>query len=284
MMAKDEMGDDGCGKMIVVAAVILTVGILGGSYLLAQGDYAPKVNVSSGDSKPNVYVSSTPPEHMITVSGTASRKVAPDLLNIQLRIQTEDDSAKVAQQENAAVSADVRSKLKALGLKDEDIQTTSYSVDPVYQSTYICDKPAGSGCRYESNITGYRATHSINVKLSDLDKGGDVIDAAASAGANEVFVDYVSFSLKDETRRALEKSLLQEAAAEAKSKAQGIAAGMGVSVGKVLTASESFYYPTPYYYKGLYAAADAAPSVPTQLSPGQVDVSATVNAGFEVGS
>jgi hypothetical protein len=283
MMAKDEMDSD-CGKMMVVAAVILTVGILGGSYLLAQGDYAPKVNVTGGPSSPNVYVSSTPPEHTISVSATASKKVAPDLLNIQIRVQTEATVAKKAQDDNAAVAADVRSKIKALGVPDADIQTTSYSVDPIYESEYVCDKPGNTGCHYKSTLTGYRATHSLNVMLTDLAKGGDVIDAAGSAGENQVFVDYVSFGLKDETRRALEKSLLQEASSEAKSKAQSMAAGLGASVGKVLSVSESFYYPTPYYYKGLYAAAEAAPSVPTQLSPGQVDVSATVGVSFEVGS
>ncbi|HSB46975.1 MAG TPA: SIMPL domain-containing protein [Candidatus Bilamarchaeum sp.] len=281
-MAKDDMESDS-GKMMVIAAVILTIGIVGGSYLLAQGDYAPKVNVTGGPSSPNVYVSSTPPDHVISVSGTASKKVAPDLLNIQLRVQTESTLAKTAQEDNAAVSADLRAKLKALGVKDEDIQTVSYSVDPIYESDYVCDK-GGINCRYKSTLTGYRATHSLNVRMTDLTKGGDVIDAAGSAGQNQTFVDYVSFGLKDETRNALEKTLLQQAGADAKSRAQSIAAGLGVSVGKVLSASESFYYPTPYYYKGLYAAADAAPSVPTQLSPGQVDVSVTVSTSFEVGS
>jgi hypothetical protein len=282
-MAKDEMMESDCGKMMVVAAVVLTIGILGGSYLLAQGDYAPKVNVTGGPSSPNVYVSSTPPDHVISVSGTASKKVSPDQLDIQLRVQTESTSAKIAQQDNAAVAADLRTKLKALGINDEDIQTVSYSVDPIYDSDYVCSA-GGVNCHYTSKLTGYRATHSLNVRLTDLTKGGDVIDAAGSAGENQTFVDYVSFSLKDETRRALEKSLLQEAGAEAKSKAQSIASGLGVSVGKVLAASESVYYPTPYYYKGMYAAADSAPAVPTQLSPGQVDVSATVSSSFEVAS
>jgi hypothetical protein len=284
MPKEDEMmSSEGKGKMLVVAALLLTVGMLGSAYMLSQVDYAPKVNVTGGPSSPNVYVSSTPPEHAIAVSATASKKVTPDLLNVQLRVQTESGSARQAQQDNAAVAADLRSKLKALGIEDEDIQTSSYRVEPVYESDYICDKN-GYNCRYKSTLTGYRAVHGISVSIEELDKGGEVIDAAATAGTNQTFVDYVQFTLKDETRRAVEKSLLQDASAEAKSKAQGIAAGLGVSVGKVLSASESFSY--PYYYKTydyLYAAAEA-PAVPTQLSPGQVDVSATVSASFEIGS
>jgi uncharacterized protein len=271
-----------CGKFAVVAALLLAVGLMGGGYLLAQGDYATKVNVTSGPTNPNVYVSSTPAEHAISVSGTASTKIAPDLLNIQIRVQTESANAKTSQEDNAAVSADLRSKVKALGVNDSSIQTTSYSVDPIYDSTYSCDK-SGYNCHYDSKLTGYRTTHMLNVELSDLDKGGDVIDAAASAGSNQTFIDYVQFTLKDSTRRALQKELLKGASSEAKSKAESMAQGLGISLGKVLSASESYsYYPQPIYYRS--AAMDMAGAAPkTELSAGQVDVSATVSTSFEVG-
>src|SRR4030095_3377475 len=166
-MGKDEMESEGKGKMLVMAALLLTVGMLGSAYMLSMVDYSPKVNISNGPSNPNVYVSSTPPDHAIAVSATASKKVSPDLLNIQIRVQTQSDNAKTAQNDNAAVVADLMTKLKAQGLKDEEIQTVSYSVDPVYESSYICNQ-AGTGCHYDSKLTGYRATHSLNVKISDL--------------------------------------------------------------------------------------------------------------------
>lgn len=271
----------GGGIMVVLAALLLALGMLGGGYLLSQGDYAPKVNVSSGDSMPNVYVSSTPPDHAIAVSGTVSQKVAPDLLNIQVRVQTEAANAKKSQEDNAAVSAELLTAIKALGLTENDIQTISYSVQPVYDSTYECDTK-GSNCHYDSVLRGYQTIHSLNLRVTDLDKGGDIIDAAGSAGTNQTFVDYVQFTLKDETKRSLEKSLLQNASAECKSKAQSIATGLGVSVGNVLSASESFSYPV--YYKAMYAmeASGASPAPSTQLSAGQVDVSATVSSTFEV--
>jgi uncharacterized protein YggE len=284
MVKEESMGccRGGFGKMFVLAALLVALGMLGGGYLLAQGDYAPKVNVTGGPAYPNVYVSSTPPEHAIAVSATASQKVAPDLLMIQLRVQTEAQNAKESQADNAAVSADLLTKLKAEGVKEEDIQTVQYSVDPVYESAYVCDKD-GYNCHYDSNLTGYRTTHALSVKLSDLTNGGDVIDAAATAGVNQTFTDYVQFTLKDETRRALEQSLLQNASASAKAKAQSMANGLGVSLGNVLSASESYNY--PYYYRNYYGAEAMAAGAPkTELSAGQVDVSATVSASFEIGS
>jgi len=238
-----------CGKMAVLAAILIAVGMVGCGYFIAQGDYAPDVNISNGPTNPNVYVSSTPPEHSIYTSATSSKEVAPDLLLINVRVQTEDSSAKQSQEDNADVMADLLVKLKAQGLNESDIQTTRYSVDPIYDSTYLCDKN-GYNCRYDSKLTGYRTTHSLSVRVTSLDKGGDIIDAASTAGVNQTFVDYIQFTLKDETRRSLQKSLLQEASAEAKSKAQSMATGLGVSVGKVLSVSESYsYYPTSVYYK-----------------------------------
>ena len=287
MVKEDEMMmcSSECGKMAVLAALLLALGVFGGAYVLSKGDYSPKVSVSNLTSTPNVYVSSVPPEHPISVSATASQKVSPDLLLIQVRVQTEAQNAKEAQSDNAEVSADLRSKIKALGVKDEDVQTTGYSVDLVQKSIYRCDNndTEYEYCYYDYIITGYRATQTLTVKVKDLTKGGDVIDAASTAGVNQTFVDYVDFTLQDETRRGIEKLLLKNASVEAKSKAQSIADGLGISLGNVLMASQSFnyYYPESRYYD-LYAA-EAAPNVPTQLSPGQVDVSATVNVNYEIG-
>ncbi len=287
-MAKEEAGMACCsgdfGKMVVLAALLLAGGMIGCGYFMAQGDYSPDVNITGGPTSPNVYVSSTPPEHTIYTSATSSRDVAPDLLLVSVRVQTEGSNAKGSQEDNAEVMADLLSNLKALGLNESDIQTTRYSVDPVYDSQYVCDS-SGNRCHYDSKLIGYRTVHSLSVKVTELDKGGDVIDEASSAGVNQTFVDYIQFTLKDETRLSIQKSLLQEAAAEAKSKAQSMAAGLGVSVGRVLSVSESYsYYPTANYYKSSMLDYAEAAGAPTQLSAGQVEVSASVGVNFEVGS
>jgi len=269
------------GMLLVVAALLLTIGMLGSAYMLAQVDYSPKVDVTAGPTNPTVYVSSTPPEHAIYVSASASDKVAPDLLNLHLRVQTESTNAADSQGENAEVSAELRDELEALGLDEEDIQTTSYSVYPVYDSEYVCN--GGAPCRWDSVLIGYRTVHSLSVEITELEMGGEVIDAASTAGVNQTFVDYVDFTLQPETRRSVEKSLLQEASIEAKSKAQEIATGLGVGLGNVLSVSESFSYPYYNSYKGgVYMAEAMDAAVPTQLSPGQVDVSVTVSTSFGI--
>lgn len=259
--------------MLAGAAFLIMIGMLGSAWMLAQGDYSPTVNVAGPGSQP--------PVQSIAVSAEASQKTAPDLLVMQLRVQTESPTAKDAVQENAAVAADLKGRLKALGLANGDIQTTSYSVDPVTETNYTCDRN-GYNCRYSYRIIAYRVVNSISLQVKDLAKGGDIIDAASNAGVNQTFVDSVGFTLKDETRRAMEKSLLKAAAAEAKAKAQNMAEGSGVALGKALSVSESYsYYPQPYYrnYDAMVAA-EGAPK--TELSAGQIEVSVKVSATYEI--
>ena len=289
-MKDDEYPESGRGKgvMLVIAALLLAVGFMGGAFLLSKADFSPKVNVSSGATNPNVYITSTPPDHSIGVSATATQKVAPDLLEVALRVETESANAKLSQQENARVNAILLGKLKALGINDSDIQTTSYSVNPVYSSNYICTTDnsmmGNKNCYYNSTITGYTTTQTLNVDVKQLDMGGQVIDAASESGDNETFVDSTSLTLRPETTSAISKVLLKEAAADAKAKAQNIADGLGVSLGNPLSANENIYYPTPYYnsYKSLDMVAGASAPT-TQLSAGSLDISVSISASYAIG-
>jgi uncharacterized protein YggE len=282
IMAK-EIESQGKGTMLVVAALLLALGMVGSSYMLSMVDYSPKVNVSDITSTPNIYVSSTPAEHVISVSGTSSKKVAPDQLNIMISVETQDKNAKDSQGMNANVSDDLRAALKNAGVKDEEMKTTSYRVDVVQNSTRVCTDTYN--CYYKYEIVGYKTVHSLSVTVTNLDIGGDIIDAAAGVSDNDVFVNSVYFSLQESTRRTLQKELLESAGDEAEEKAQAIAKGLGASLGKPVQASESFYYPSPYRVYD-YAMA-AAPMYEmdyksTELSAGEVEVSATVNAGYEL--
>jgi len=80
-MGKEESGmgmccSDGCGKMAIPVAIILAIGLMGGGYLLLRATMPTEVNVTSGPTNPNVLYISNPTEHAISVSATASQKVA----------------------------------------------------------------------------------------------------------------------------------------------------------------------------------------------------------------
>ncbi len=262
----------------LVFAVIVGVALLGGAYFLAGSMPQPVVNI---EENPNVYVSSIPPEHTIDVSAMATDYVDPDMLTLSFTVENEAEDATESQTETASEINAVKAALTGFGIKDENIKTTRYSVDVVRTSHYICENETSkTDCYYDYVITGYKTTHSIKVNVYDLDKGGDIVDAAAGAGAE---VDYISFTLKPETRDTVNNQLLEEASAKAKTKAQSIATGLGVTIGDAFSASTSYdYYPTYRSYDYAYAEAGSAPAPSTELSGGQIEVTASVYASFEI--
>jgi len=262
----------------VVNVIILAIAILGGAYLLSTSAEAPIINL---EENPNIYVSSTPPEHTIDVSATATDYVDPDMLILSFTVENEAEDATESQTQTASEINAVKAALTGFGIKDEDIKTTRYSVDLVRESHYICENETSkTDCHYEYVITGYKTTHSVQANVYNLDQGGDIVDAAAGAGAE---VDYISFTLKPETRDTVNNQLLEEASAKAKTKAASIATGLGVTVGDAFSASTGYeYYPDYRSYDVMYAEAGSAPAPTTELSGGQIEVTASVSASFEI--
>ena len=265
----------GNGSKGIIIAIIIAIAILGGAYLLSK-------------SAPNIYLNSDNAQQLnkISVSGTATEKVSPDLLVIAFRIQTELKDAKTSQSDNAALVSNFKTKMLSIGVPEKSIKTTSYQVVPVYKQ-----KPCESGdvkcytsSYYQSYLAGYQTIQTISIELTDLKLGGNVIDSGSSVGVNETFVDGISFTLQEQTRRELESALLKKAAMSSKLKAQNIADGLGVSLGKAIMGSETStfnYAPRNYGYSGL-AMMQEDSSIPTQLSSGEIEVSATVSTQYQI--
>lgn len=267
-MAKEEMTG-------WIAIGLLAVVMLAGFYFISTQIQAPEVSVST-----------YPETKAILATGQSSTKVAPDLLMITLGVETQNKTASDSQAANAQKMEAIKTAIKAQGLTDSDIKTSYFRVEPVTTSHWKCDEgyTDTSTCprEYYTTIIGYRTTHVLALSVKDMSKGGDILDAATNAGANKI--DSIYFTLQQATKRNLEEQQLSLAAQDAKNRAEKIASGLGVGVGKAKQASESVAYYTvqPRYD---YAAAESIPApgaVSTGLSAGEIEVSATVSASFEI--
>ena len=138
-------------------------------------------------------------------------------------------------------------------------------------------------CRYKDNcnITGYRTIHSIVIKSGKTTEGGKYVEAALGA-TNSTKVDYVYFSVKDETRIKVEAELQAEAAASAKAKAGNIAKGLGASLGKVVSVNpDNYRVPYPAYaYEASGMTGAAAP--PTEIFPTTTQMSSYITVVYEL--
>jgi uncharacterized protein YggE len=210
------------------------------------------------------------PEHTISVSGTGRIVLTPDTADLRLGVSATAKTVKAARA-NAAVSMTaVIASLKKLGIADKDIQTTTLSLQPVYDYAYNTNPP---------KLTGYQLANAIAVTVRDLDKLGDAIDDSLAAGATSL--DGVSFRVDDQA--AAEQQARQAAMDEAKAKATTLAGAAGVSISGVASISETIS-PVPYpIYYGYAAGAPQAKDVQTPVAPGSTEVVVTVAVVYLIG-
>jgi len=186
------------------------------------------------------------PRRSITVSASGSVSAVPDTARITSGVATEAPVARDAVSKNSEAMQKIIAGLKAGGIDEKDIQTTSFHIEPRY--TRAREGEA-------SVIDGYRATNQVQVVVRNLDKLGEVLDRLASLGANEMaglsFDVSQAEKLKDDARK--------EAVANAHRRAKLYADAAGVELGEVLTIDESGDNAPHPIFAGRALKADAVP-------------------------
>ncbi|MEM5793297.1 MAG: SIMPL domain-containing protein [Candidatus Aenigmatarchaeota archaeon] len=207
----------------------------------------------------------------IQVTGNSRIFAEPDKAEIILGVETQEKSALESQQKNAGIMEKVLNALKANGISKSDIKTYEYGVYPI--RNYNIEKEN----YYE--VIGYTTRHMVIVKTNDLKNLGKVIDAAASAGANNFYS--ISFGLSEEKEKEYRNAALTEASKNAKEKAESIAEGLGLKIQKVSSVSESFsYQPIPIYRYAYGKEAISTYDSTTEISSGMIEISAQVSVEY----
>lgn len=209
----------------------------------------------------------------LTANGQATVKAIPDRVGIYLYINTEAKTAEEAKNLNSEIYDKVLTELVKLGLERKDIATQSYSVNPKY------DWSNG-----KSTQDGYQAMHYIKIDISsdDSDLIGKIIDKSVESGA---LVSYINFELSQEKQNEYKAEALKAATEDARAKAEGIASGLGQTVGKVVSVSTSDfgYYPWRAYGEvASVSGVEDAKQAFTNIQPGEQEVSGSVSVVFKI--
>lgn len=206
----------------------------------------------------------------ITVTGRGEASGVPDLASLTLSVINQAKTAAEASQITTKTAAALVEGLKAMGIAPRDMATDSVELRPAYTRE--------PDARNIPKVTGYVATNRITLRLRDIAQVGAVLDKSVSLGANELRGPSFSFEnpdrLRDEARRA--------ATADALRVARLYAEAMGVKLGglRALTEEPQFGGPRPMAMMAR-ASADAAPPA-TPIEPGEMDVSASITAVFDI--
>jgi hypothetical protein len=215
------------------------------------------------------------PQNAITVQGSTEFDVAPDLAKIRFRIETMSLTAQDAQLRNREIAANVESALRQAGVRADEIETTDYRIEKVQEWDQKLERVVDKG---------YRTSNAFVVSTKDLKSVGPLLDVGVQAGANNV--ESISFELSDEKQREVKTESLRKATQNARDKADALADGAGVRLGRVLSLSENSYVVLPYARYDMMAvkAEMGGPEMPpTAVSPQAVHISAQVSVSYEIG-
>jgi uncharacterized protein YggE len=199
-------------------------------------------------------------EPVVVTTGSAVLKRTPDRAFVNIGAEARAVAPKAAQAQNAKTMTAVRERLKAFGIPDQAIETRGLDLQPEF------DYSDG-----RQKLRGYVARNILEVRLDDVTRVGEVIDASVEAGANAIHD--VRFDLKD--RSGVEREALKAAVVDALARASALASGAGKTVDRIVTIEEHRAEVIPMQRSVMFAQADAA-RAQTPVAPGEVEIRATV--------
>ncbi len=207
--------------------------------------------------------STTPPEHTISVAGTGTVTIAPDVADLRVGVAVTRPKVKDARQVAATQMAAVIAALKKAGIADADIQTTVLSLQPQY------DYPVNG----QPRLTGYQVMNQVTATIRNLDRIDDAVDGAMGAGATTM--DGLTFRVDDPTKAEAQARDMAVKAARAKADALAKAAGISIT-GVASISDQNVALPNPVPYMTAGAAPDKAVSTPIQVGTNDVTVTVAV--------
>jgi uncharacterized protein YggE len=249
---------------LVVIGMVLLIGVVG---LVGCSSEGTPSNVD------NLNVGLNSQQQGIWVSGEGKVYATPDVAILTLGIESQETTVAIAQEKANAAMEKVKAALKDQGIADKDIQTQYYSIQQV---TKWEDKTQ------ENTIIGYQVTNTVTAKIRSVAKAGDVIDAVVAAGGDLTRINNISFTVDDPTPYYTQAR--EKAATYAKAKANQLAELANVKLGKVIYVTESTYM--PYSSNVYYNRSDMAPAPAigsgTSVSPGQLEITATIQLNYAI--
>lgn len=199
----------------------------------------------------------------IVTPGVAVITRAPDRAWVLVSTDARASRAADARKLGAQAMTDVQAALRATGLAADATRTVAYSLEP--ETVWTEGRPS---------VKDYVAHNQIEVRVDDLDKLSDVLDAANTPKNVALVIDGPRFDVRD--REALEKQALSSAVEDAMTRAQAMAQGGKLTLGPIQTIENETPTATgsPPPMRMAVAAGAGSPSTP--VIPGTIEIRAEV--------
>lgn len=209
------------------------------------------------------------------VTGTSQVAVIPDEARVNLGVTVSGATVAATQNQLNQNLNQILTSLNQLGIKKDDIKTLNYSIYPEYNRG---DFPVDQG---PTQISGYRADTTVQIKVTDFAQLNQVIDTATANGANQV--NGIEFTLSEAKELEVKEQARQEAIDQAKQNAQQLAKLAGMRLGKIVNVIEQQPFNPPMYsmMDRAQGFGGGVETTPTQVEPGTSTFNYQVTVSYE---
>ncbi len=264
-----------------------------GNYVTALAIIALVIVSVFAITRPTMMVSDTgnPAQRTIIVNGVGTVETAPDEAILILAVNNQAATADQAAKDNADTASRIIDSILGLSslskpITKADITTTDYSLTPVYTQAEKCvttvepqppdNKPQVTCTATTPKIVGYAVRNAIKVTVKDMNSIGKVLDAATSAGANEI--NGITFTFTSGTYANLQKQALAKAIQDASGQAQTMATALGVHITGIVSVNPAYVYQPYINYKVDTSSRGAS----TPIQTGTLQVTVNVQVVYEI--
>jgi hypothetical protein len=196
----------------------------------------------------------------LTVSGSGEASGMPDVVRVTVGVEVERSTVQEALNEANAATDQVLRTLDGAGIPEEDRQTREFSIYPVHE-----ESPQGGG----TQVRGYTVVNLVEATVRDIERVGEVLQAVADAGGDNIRIQDVRFDLEDDGEQlaAARRAAFEDARATAEQYAQLAGGDLGALIG-----IEDVTVTTPRSAELRQAADAAIAEMDVPIEPGEQQV------------
>lgn len=174
---------------------------------------------------------------IISLSGTGSVSVAPDMAIVSFGVVKEAKTAREALDANNLAMASVLKAMEDNGIEKKDLQTSGFNIQP----RYFYPKRKANGQQPPPQITGYVVSNNLTIRIHEIERAGAILDLSVTLGINTggniQFTNSETSAVLKEARTKVVKAAIE--------KAQTLAEAANVELGAILNISENSSRPRP---------------------------------------
>ncbi|MDO8575136.1 MAG: SIMPL domain-containing protein [bacterium] len=214
----------------------------------------------------------------ITVEGKGEEFAIPDVAIFSVTVTKEAKTVLEAQKLMSDKMNVIIAEVKKAGVAEKDIKTENYYVNPKYD--YTSSACIQGYCPPTKPVfIGYEVSQSIQVKIREVVKAGDILSTVGGLGATSI--GNLNFTVDDQD--TIKDKARNLAIANAKTKADELAKQLGVKLVRVVSFSENGGN-YPMYDKAMMSSSVSAPAVSrgVDLPQGETKIVSNVNITYEI--